>query len=157
MPVRNSPHGQRSAWYLHKNTYLYLDLLDIFLLLCARVSLMPIRTEFACEHSLPSASGFPHFGVPTTLLQPEASISVNSEALWTELNVWVQTQLFFPTCKNSGSAKLLVRILYYGEDRCLSWDEKDLAASTLDKVIMAEGIYSTIPVLENVVFSLSAL
>lgn len=45
--------SKSSDWYLHKNTYLYLDLLDIFLLPCARVSLLQIRTEFACEHRSP--------------------------------------------------------------------------------------------------------
>lgn len=42
----------------------------------------------------------------------------------------------------------------------ISQDEKDLVASALGKVIMAEGIYATMPGLENaktVVFSLSAL
>lgn len=86
--VRNSPYTQGSTWYLHRNAsfFPYLGLLDVFLLSCAQVSLLLIRTEFECEPSLPPASGFPYFGVPTSLLQPGASIKVNSEAMWTEFN-----------------------------------------------------------------------
>lgn len=68
--------------------------------------------------------------------------------------------MFCPAYKNFGSAKLLSRILYYGEDSHPSQDEKDLAAFTLGKVTMAEGIYSSMSHLENakmVVCNLSAL
>lgn len=52
----------------------------------------------------------------------------------------VETLLFCPAYENFGSATDLVRMLY-NRGYYLSQDEKDLAASTLQKVVMAEGVY----------------